>query len=71
MQRVLALLAVRPGHQPVTDALQRALGAVRQGMPGAERVTELVGNATAEGLLSAAVTARWWGRTYGTGCASP
>ncbi|NUV54478.1 ADP-ribosylglycohydrolase family protein [Streptomyces coelicolor] len=55
VQRTLALLAARPGHQPVTDALQRALGAVRQGMPGAERVTELVGNATAAGLLSAAV----------------
>ncbi len=71
VQRALALLAVRPGHQPVTDALQRALGAVRQGMPGAERVTELVGNATAEGLLSAAVYCALVGRTYGTGCASP
>ncbi|CAM5442881.1 ADP-ribosylglycohydrolase family protein [Streptomyces pilosus] len=55
VQRALALLAARPGHQQVTDALQRALGAVRQGLPGPARVTELVGNATAEGLLAAAV----------------
>ncbi|MFI8088448.1 ADP-ribosylglycohydrolase family protein [Streptomyces sp. NPDC086080] len=55
VQRALALLAARPGHQPVSDALQRALGAVRQGIPTPERVTELVGNATADGLLAAAV----------------
>lgn len=55
VQRTLALLAARPGHQPVSDGLQRALGAVRQGMPTAERVTELVGDATAAGLLAAAV----------------
>ncbi|WP_454439927.1 ADP-ribosylglycohydrolase family protein [Tsukamurella paurometabola] len=55
VQRALALLAARPGHQPVSDALQQALGAVRQGMPGPERVTELVGSAGAEGLLAAAV----------------
>ncbi|MDT0403259.1 ADP-ribosylglycohydrolase family protein [Streptomyces edwardsiae] len=55
VQRALALLASRPGHQPVSDALQRALGAVRQGMPTPERVTELVGNATADGVLAAAV----------------
>ncbi|MYW18388.1 ADP-ribosylglycohydrolase family protein, partial [Streptomyces sp. SID2955] len=29
VQRALALLAARPGHQPVSDALQHALGAVR------------------------------------------
>ncbi|MFF9203677.1 ADP-ribosylglycohydrolase family protein [Streptomyces sp. NPDC014986] len=55
VQRALALLAARPEHQPVSDALQRALGAVRQGMPTSERVTELTGDATAEGLLAAAV----------------
>ncbi|MBB5127110.1 ADP-ribosylglycohydrolase family protein [Streptomyces griseoloalbus] len=55
VQRALALLAARPGHEPVSDALQRALGAVRQGIPTPERVTELAGNATAEGLLAAAV----------------
>ncbi|MDQ1046407.1 ADP-ribosylglycohydrolase family protein [Streptomyces sp. V4I2] len=55
VQRALALLAVRPGHQPVSDGLQHALGAVRQGMPDAARVEELIGNGTAEGLLSAAV----------------
>lgn len=55
VQRALALLAARAGHQPVSDALQHALGAVRQGIPTPERVTELVGNATAEGVLAAAV----------------
>ncbi|MEZ3177283.1 ADP-ribosylglycohydrolase family protein [Streptomyces pimonensis] len=55
VQHTLALLAARPGHQPVSDALQHALGAVRQGTPTPQRITELVGNATAEGLLAAAV----------------
>ncbi|MFF5158822.1 ADP-ribosylglycohydrolase family protein [Streptomyces sp. NPDC000348] len=55
VQRALALLAALPGHQPVSDALQHALGAVRQGMPTSRRVTGLVGDATAEGLLAAAV----------------
>ncbi|UOB12221.1 ADP-ribosylglycohydrolase family protein [Streptomyces sp. HP-A2021] len=50
-----ALLAARPGHQPVSDALQRALGAVRQGLPGPERVAELCGAGTAESLVGAAV----------------
>ncbi|MFF9087190.1 ADP-ribosylglycohydrolase family protein [Streptomyces sp. NPDC014991] len=51
----LGLLAVRPGHQPVTDALRHALGAVRQGVPGPARVEELAGDGTADGLLAAAV----------------
>ncbi|WP_030804883.1 ADP-ribosylglycohydrolase family protein [Streptomyces sp. NRRL F-2799] len=55
VQSTLALLTARPGHEPVTSALQRALGAVRQGLPSAARVAELVGEGTADGLLSAAV----------------
>ncbi|WNM35881.1 ADP-ribosylglycohydrolase family protein [Streptomyces sp. Li-HN-5-11] len=55
VQKTLALLAARPGHQPVSDALQRALGAVRQGMPSPARVEELAGEGTAEGLLAVAV----------------
>jgi ADP-ribosylglycohydrolase len=55
VQRGLAILAARPGNQPVSDALQHALGAVRQGMPTPARVEELVANGTAEGLLAAAV----------------
>jgi ADP-ribosylglycohydrolase len=55
VQRALALLAARPGHQPVSDALQHALGAVRQGMPTPARVEELLGEGTAQGPLSAAV----------------
>ncbi|MGW7261918.1 ADP-ribosylglycohydrolase family protein [Streptomyces sp. NPDC054842] len=55
VQRALALLAARPGQQPVTDALQHALGAVRQGMPSPGRVEELAGQGTAEGLLAVAV----------------
>ncbi|MFJ3831319.1 ADP-ribosylglycohydrolase family protein [Streptomyces sp. NPDC090046] len=41
VQRALGLLGARPGHQPVTDALQRALAAVTQGQPGAEAVEAL------------------------------
>ncbi|MBA4864865.1 ADP-ribosylglycohydrolase family protein [Streptomyces sp. PSKA54] len=56
VQRALSLLAARPGHQPVTDGLQHALGAVRQGMPTPARVEELAGSpGTAEGPLGAAV----------------
>ncbi|MEU5087305.1 ADP-ribosylglycohydrolase family protein [Streptomyces sp. NPDC021356] len=55
VQKALALLAVRPGHEPVSDALQHALGAVRQGMPGPARVEELAGEGTAQGLLAVAV----------------
>ncbi|MEU3979446.1 ADP-ribosylglycohydrolase family protein [Streptomyces sp. NPDC026672] len=55
VQRALALLAARPGHQPVSDALQHALGAVRQGMPTPARVEELGGGGTADGQLAVAV----------------
>ncbi|GAB2813178.1 ADP-ribosylglycohydrolase family protein [Streptomyces chlorus] len=55
VQRALALLAARPGHQPVSDALQQALGAVRQGMPTPERIAGLAGEGTAEGLVAVAV----------------
>ncbi|MGW5370962.1 ADP-ribosylglycohydrolase family protein [Streptomyces sp. NPDC004009] len=55
VQRALVLIAARPGHQPVADALQHALGAVRQGLPGPGRVEELAGDGTADGLLAAAV----------------
>ncbi|MDO0927226.1 ADP-ribosylglycohydrolase family protein [Streptomyces sp. TG1A-8] len=55
VQRALALLGARPGHQPVTEALQQALGAVRQGVPGPPRVEELAGHGTADGLLAASV----------------
>jgi ADP-ribosylglycohydrolase len=55
VQNALALLAARPGHQPVSDALQHALGAVRQGLPSPARVEGLAGQGTAEGLLAVAV----------------
>jgi ADP-ribosylglycohydrolase len=55
VQQALALLAARPGHQPVAAALQHALGAVRQGMPSPERVQELAVSGIAEGPLAAAV----------------
>ncbi|GGS29348.1 ADP-ribosylglycohydrolase family protein [Streptomyces griseoviridis] len=55
VQRALALLAVRPGHQPVSEALRRALGAVRQGLPTPARVAGLSGDGAAEDLVAAAV----------------
>ncbi|MGW0731465.1 ADP-ribosylglycohydrolase family protein [Streptomyces sp. NPDC002851] len=55
VQRALALLAARPGHQPVTDALKQALGAVRQGLPTPARVEQLAEEGTAEAALGAAV----------------
>jgi len=55
VQRALALLAPRPGQQPVADALQHALGAVRQGMPTPARIEELVGGGGADGTLAVAV----------------
>ncbi|MFE0644319.1 ADP-ribosylglycohydrolase family protein [Streptomyces sp. NPDC058877] len=49
-------IASRPGHEPVTEALDRALGAVREGVPDADRVTALgAGEDRAEGQLTAAV----------------
>ncbi|MFD3722308.1 ADP-ribosylglycohydrolase family protein [Streptomyces sp. NPDC058674] len=41
VQRALGLLGARPGHQPVTDALQRAMAAVTRGAPGPEVVEAL------------------------------
>lgn len=55
VQRALALLAARPGHQPVTDALKGALGAVRQGIPGPGRVAALGEDGHAEEVLAVAV----------------
>ncbi|MEV1022165.1 ADP-ribosylglycohydrolase family protein [Streptomyces sp. NPDC050264] len=55
VQRTLVLLAARPGHPPVVDALKHAVGAVRQGMPSAARVGELVDDGGAVGALAAAV----------------
>ncbi|GHG01341.1 ADP-ribosylglycohydrolase family protein [Streptomyces hydrogenans] len=52
----LGLLAAHPGHEPVTEALTRALAAVREGVPDADRVTALgAGEDRAEGQLAAAV----------------
>ncbi|MEU2154707.1 ADP-ribosylglycohydrolase family protein [Streptomyces sp. NPDC019396] len=55
VQRALALLASRPGHQPVTDALKEALGAVRQGIPSHARVAALGNPEHAEDALAVAV----------------
>ncbi|MFF3289144.1 ADP-ribosylglycohydrolase family protein [Streptomyces sp. NPDC003023] len=55
VQRALALLASRPGHQPVTDALKHALGAVRQGIPSPARVASLGEAHVAEDALAIAV----------------
>jgi ADP-ribosylglycohydrolase len=41
VQRAMAQLATRPGHEETSDALKRALGAVRQGLPTPERVESL------------------------------
>lgn len=55
VQQALALLANRPGHQETTEALKRALGAVRQGMPSPERVASLGEGWTAEEALAIGV----------------
>ncbi|WP_351226876.1 ADP-ribosylglycohydrolase family protein [Streptomyces sp. NPDC002133] len=55
VQRALSLLAARPGHQPVTDALKQALGAVRQGIPSAARIAALGNGQHAEDALAVAV----------------
>ncbi|MFI9588452.1 ADP-ribosylglycohydrolase family protein [Streptomyces sp. NPDC052236] len=55
VQRALAQLAPRPGHQPVTDALQHALGTVRQGIPGPARIASLGEGRSAEEALGIAV----------------
>ncbi|MFD9360111.1 ADP-ribosylglycohydrolase family protein [Streptomyces sp. NPDC060031] len=41
IQRALGLLGSRHGHQPVTDALQRAVAAVTQGAPSPKMVESL------------------------------
>jgi ADP-ribosylglycohydrolase len=55
VQRALAQLAVRPGHQPVTEALKHALGAVRQGMPSPSLVATLGTGHTAPEALAIGV----------------
>lgn len=55
VQRALAQLDGRPGHEETTQALQRALGTVRQGMPTPERVESLGQGWTAEEALGIAV----------------
>lgn len=70
VQRSLQVLADWPGQQPVTDALQYALGAVRQGMPTPTGSTSWPGRARPRGCCRSPCTARWSARTPGTGCAS-
>ncbi|MFI5756143.1 ADP-ribosylglycohydrolase family protein [Streptomyces sp. NPDC051569] len=53
--RALDLIAAHPGHQPVTDALLRALGAVRQGVPDPGRVAALGAGHAAQDALAVAV----------------
>ncbi|MFJ3882821.1 ADP-ribosylglycohydrolase family protein [Streptomyces sp. NPDC090077] len=57
VRRTLALLAARPGHEPVTEALLRALAAVTGGEPGPAAVEALSAGdgRTAEDALAVAV----------------
>ncbi|GFH38271.1 ADP-ribosylglycohydrolase family protein [Streptomyces pacificus] len=55
VQRALSLLTPRPGHQPVTDALRRAVGAVHQGIPSSTGVDALGDPEHAEDALAVAV----------------
>ncbi|MEU3756603.1 ADP-ribosylglycohydrolase family protein [Streptomyces olivoreticuli] len=55
VQRALAVLATRPGHEETSGALQQALGAVRQGMPSPERVASLGEGWVAEEALAMGV----------------
>lgn len=57
VRRALALLTARPGHEPVTGALHRALAAVTRGEPGPDAVEALATGTdrTAEDALAAAV----------------
>ncbi|MFE1554488.1 ADP-ribosylglycohydrolase family protein [Streptomyces sp. NPDC058734] len=57
VRRALALLATRPGHEPVTEALLRALAAVTRAEPGPAAVEALSAGTgrTAEDVLAAAV----------------
>ncbi|MEU9982283.1 ADP-ribosylglycohydrolase family protein [Streptomyces sp. NPDC050856] len=41
VQRALVQLSERPGHEPVSQALKQALGAVRQGIPSPARIASL------------------------------
>ncbi|GHJ30713.1 ADP-ribosylglycohydrolase family protein [Streptomyces hygroscopicus subsp. hygroscopicus] len=52
VQRALAHLAARPGHEETTNALRQALGAVRQGLPTPERVASLGEGWTGEEALA-------------------
>jgi ADP-ribosylglycohydrolase len=51
----LALIGERPGHEETSAALRGALGAVRQGMPSADRVEALGEGWTAEEALAMGV----------------
>ncbi|MFD7510749.1 ADP-ribosylglycohydrolase family protein [Streptomyces sp. NPDC059853] len=55
VQKALAQLSSWPDHEETTDALQRALGAVRQGMPSPERVAALGEGWVAEEALAIGV----------------
>ncbi|MGK5630161.1 ADP-ribosylglycohydrolase family protein [Streptomyces sp. URMC 123] len=55
VRHALALLADRPGHEDTRDALQRALGAVRQGPPTAARVESLGEGGAADAALAVGV----------------
>jgi ADP-ribosylglycohydrolase len=55
VQRAMAQLASRPGHQPVTDGLKHALGAVRQGIPSPARIASIGDGHNAEDALAIAV----------------
>jgi ADP-ribosylglycohydrolase len=55
VRRSLVLLAPRPGHESVTEALQQALAAARLGVPGPERIAELGEGRAAEDALAVAV----------------
>ncbi|MDK1472590.1 ADP-ribosylglycohydrolase family protein [Streptomyces sp. 549] len=55
VQQALAMLADRPGHEETTEALKRALGTVRQGLPTPERVESLGEGWTAEEALAMGV----------------
>jgi ADP-ribosylglycohydrolase len=55
VQRALVHLAAHPGHEETTDALKQALGAVRQGLPTAERVESLGEGWTADEALAMGV----------------
>ncbi|MFF9983723.1 ADP-ribosylglycohydrolase family protein [Streptomyces erythrochromogenes] len=57
VQRTLGLLGARPGHQPVTDALQRAMAAVTRGAPGPDAVEALSPGRAAPDATSASATA--------------